>query len=45
VGEFTVLSFQASSMHEELAKNPDNKRSSEQTTKIVSFIPDRIIPD
>jgi hypothetical protein len=45
VGEFTVFSFQASSMHEELAKNPDNKRSSEQTTKTVDFITEGIIPD
>jgi hypothetical protein len=43
MGELTVLSFQASSMHEELAKNPDrskhNQKNCKQTTRTFRSIP------
>jgi hypothetical protein len=38
MGELTILSFQASSMHEELAKNPGTVSK----LSIVGFISDRI---
>jgi hypothetical protein len=37
MGELTVVSFQASSMHEELAKNPE-RRSSHRTKRHVSIL-------
>jgi hypothetical protein len=30
VGELTILSFQASTMHEELAKNPEGDQSEQK---------------
>ncbi|BAS97488.1 Os06g0318650, partial [Oryza sativa Japonica Group] len=33
MGELTVLSFQASSMHEELAKNPDRSKHNQKNSR------------